>query len=222
MIKTTFTLILFLFNSLIILGQKIPTPVNYLVIDTVSGDLDNDGKKELVVAYNTKPEDESQESVPRELIIYKFQNNQWLTWKTSHQALYGSRDGGMMGDPFGDIEIKKGILLISQNGGSSWKWAFTDKYRYQQGDFYLIGYTTVFGKPCEYWTNVDFNVSTGKMLVKKEYEECKTEEQKIYKREFETVYKKGLKITLQNRSEKEIKIVTPLYKHEIYIANKVE
>lgn len=41
----------------------------------------------------------------------------------------------MMGDPFGEIEIKNGILLVSQNGGSSWKWGHTDKYRYQDENF---------------------------------------------------------------------------------------
>jgi len=108
------------------------------------------------------------------LIIYKLQGKEWTVWKKSDQALYGSRDGGMMGDPFGDIEIKNGILLISQNGGSSWKWGHTDKYRFQNGAFYLIGYAGTYGKPCEYWTEEDFNLSTGKLVVKKEYETCKS------------------------------------------------
>lgn len=60
------------------------------------------------------------------------------------------------------------------------------------------------------------------MVVKKEYENCETSEQEIYKRENETTYKKGIKITLQNRSKKQLKIVTPRYKHEIYIEMKYE
>lgn len=207
-------------NSITGFGQQVPVPANYSVIDTVSGDLDKDGTNEMVVAYNTEKENpDSFESIPRELIIYKKQNNKWITWESSKQALYGSRDGGMMGDPFGDITIEKGILSISQDGGSSWKWGHTDKYRYQGGEFVLIGYTSGYGKPCEYWENVDFNLSTGKLVVTKEYEECHDSgSQKIYKRENETFYKKGLKITLQTRSEKEIKIVTPKYGHEIYVA----
>lgn len=219
--NTTIKLILFiLFNSVTAFGQDIPVPENYSIIDTTSGDLDKDGIRELVVAYNTKKEDTSFESIPRELTIYKLQNKQWAVWKRSQTALYGSRDGGMMGDPFGEIEIKNGILLINQNGGSSWKWGFTDKYRYQNGDFYLIGYTSNYGKPCEYWVYVDFNLSTGKMSVAKEYESCENQEQKTYKEENETIVKKEIKLTIEKRNEKEIMIVTPKYKHEIYIAHK--
>lgn len=198
-------------------GQVLPIPDNYSVLDSVSGDLDKDSIAELVVVYNKGSENEI-DGVPRELIIYKLENNKWTEWKKSDQSLYRSRDGGMMGDPFGGIEIKNGILLISQNGGSSWKWGFTDKYRFQDGEFYLIGYSSISGKLCEYWKDVDFNLSTGKMIVKKEFEDCETEEQEVYKRENETLYEKGLKITIQNRQDREIKIITPKYGHEIYIA----
>lgn len=198
-------------------GQEVPIPDNYSIVDTVSGDLDKDSIAELVVAYNKGPENET-DGVPRELIIYKLKNNNWIEWKKSDQALYGSRDGGMMGDPYDEMEIKNGILHISQNGGSSWKWRFTDKYRFQDGEFYLIGYSSIAGKPCEYWREVDFNLSTGKMIVKKEFEECETDEQEIYKRENETLFERGLKVTIQKRQEREIKLTTPKYGHEIYIA----
>lgn len=201
-------------------GQSIPIPKNYTIVDSVKGDLNKDGIDELVVAYNTEKESEDAfESVVRELIIYTKHKNEWAVWKRSKDALYGSRDGGMMGDPFEEIEIKNGLLLVSQNGGSSWKWGHTDKYRYQDGAFYLIGYSSNHGKICEYWTDVDFNLVTGKMIVEKEYESCENGgEQKIYKRENETFYKKGLKIIFEKRSEIDIKVVTPKYKHEIYIS----
>lgn len=216
--QTIYTFIILLSILQSGLGQEIPVPENLSIVDTITGDLDKDSIKELVVAYNTDSENEL-EGVERELIIYKPENNKWIVWKTTRQALYASRDGGMMGDPFGEIRIENGILIINQNGGSSWKWSITDKYRFQNDDFYLIGYTSNYGKPCEYWEEVDFNLSTGKMTVKKEFETCHDKKQEIYKTENETLYEKGLKITLQSRQEKEIKIVTPLYGNEIYIAN---
>lgn len=221
--KTPTLLIFFTITlSLIASAQKIPIPENYQVIDSVYGDLDNDGEKELVVAYNMEKEDDSQKNIPRELRIFKLQNGKWAIWKKSQQALYKSREGGMMGDPFGEIIIEKGILSISQNGGSSWKWGHTDKYRYQDGEFCLIGYTGASGRPCEYWMDVDFNLSTGKVIVKKEYENCEKSDQRVYKRENEIFYKKGLKITMQDRNETEIMIVTPKFGHKIYIAEKNE
>lgn len=165
---------IFIFTFLLTLihvshGQELLIPYNYSVVDSVWGDLDKDSIAELVVAYNMGPENDI-DGVPRELIIYKLTNNKWMEWIKSDQALYGSKDGGMMGDPFGEMEIENGILLISQNGGSSWQWGFTDKYRFQDGTFFLIGYSSIAGKLCEYWIDVDFNLSTGKMIVKKEFE----------------------------------------------------
>ena len=208
-------IIFLLFNGSIIFGQKIPVPENYVVIDTVSGDLDKDNIRELVVAFDTKKPDEENENVPRVLGIYKLKHGKWVEWKKSEQALYGSRDGGMMGDPYDGIEIKNGTLRISHYGGSSWKWGNTDIYRFQDNDFYLIGYESNSGRICDYWLNVSFNLSTGKIIIKKEYEDCQTDDPQIYKRENETFYEKKLKITLEKRQEKEIRIVSPKYKHEI-------
>jgi hypothetical protein len=65
--------------------------------------------------------------------------------------------------------------------------------------------------------DVDFNISTGKISIKKEYEDC-DKAQEIYKRENEEfVYKLKNKITLENRHKDEIKIISPKYKHEIYL-----
>ena len=63
---------------------------------------------------------------------------------------------------------------------------------------------------------------TGKLVVTKEYEKCENENQEVYKRENETFYKKGLDIKLQNRSAQSIKVISPKYRHEIYVAVKAE
>ncbi len=218
MFKTLLLIFICILTGIIARGQQIPVPKHYSIVDTAVGDLNNDGESELVVAYNTKP-DPNEEGVPRELIIYKKINNKWTVWQRSMQALYGSRDGGMSGDPYEDMSIAKGILQIDQNGGSSWKWGNKDKYRYQDGEFVLIGYISLAGKACEYWEDVDFNLITRKMIIKKEYENCDSG-QEIYKRENETFYASKFKITLQDRSKKEIKIISPKYHHEIYLAIK--
>lgn len=222
MYKTLFVSLSFI-CPLLALSQRIPLPKNYTVVDTVSGDLNKDNIKELVVAYNTKTATEEYENLPRELVIYKLQNGNWTVWKKSQQALLGSQDGGMMGDPYAGMEIKNNVLQVSHYGGSSWKWGYTDKYRYQKSDFYLIGYSSEGGKMCEEWTDLDFNLSTGLLTVEKKYNDCGEEqdqEEKTSETESETIYKKGLKITLEKRNSREIKIVTPKYKFDIYVATK--
>lgn len=211
------TIAFLVFSSAIVFAQDIPLPENYIIIDSVLGDLDNDTIKELVVVFDTKKQDDESESVPRELRIYKKINGTWVDWKKSEQALLGSRDGGMMGDPYAEIKIINGILQITHQGGSSWKWLDTDKYRFQDNDFYLIGHESNYGKLCDYWLKVDFNLSTGKIIIEKEFEECEDSNQEVYKRENETFYEEKMKITLEKRYDKEIKIVSPKYQHEIYI-----
>ncbi|MBW2963132.1 hypothetical protein [Mesonia aestuariivivens] len=207
-------LVLFVFlNSLLVLGQNIPK--NYVVIDSILGDLDNDNIKELVVVLNTKKAEKENENIPRELRIYKKINKKWINWKNSEQALYGSREGGMVGDPYAGIKIKNGILLISHFGGSSWKWGYTDKYRFQNENFYLIGYESNYGRPCDFWENVDFNLSTGKIIFEREFEDC--EKEKIYKKENETFYEKKLKITLEKRQAQKIEITSPKYNYKIHL-----
>ncbi len=55
------------------------------------------------------------------------------------------------------------------------------------------------------------------MVVTKEYESCDDEDQQVYKKENETFYHKGVVITFEGRREKELVIVTPKYRHEVYI-----
>lgn len=198
--------------------QGISIPEAYSIIETIEGDLDKDGVNERVVAYNTEEiKEKSFKNVKRELVVYKQQEGKWMKWKSSLQALYGSRDGGMMGDPYDTMYIENGILQVQHFGGSSWKWSVTDKYRYQDNELYLIGYTSTSGAPCEYFETADFNVSTGKIIVEKEWEDCDSEDAEN-KKVSETSSVKGLKITLQNRHEKRVHIVTPKEKLEVYVS----
>jgi hypothetical protein len=137
---------------------------NWIIIDSITGDLNNDSSKELVVAYDVKDDSIGNTRI---LVIYKSENDKWIEWTRSNQALKNADGGGMMGDPFADIKIEKGILKIYHEGGSSWKWNEVDKYRFQNDNFYLIGYQNSYGKLCEYFENVDFNISTGKIIIKK-------------------------------------------------------
>uniref|UniRef100_UPI004047854C hypothetical protein n=1 Tax=Mariniflexile sp. TaxID=1979402 RepID=UPI004047854C len=200
--------------SAFIFAQEIPTPKGYEVLTQKSGDLDKDGIDEKIVVHNTT--DSTEFGNVREIQILKWSDGNWKKWITSRNAILKSEEGGMMGDPFGEVEIKNGVLLISHYGGSSWKWSYTGKYRFQKDEFELIGYTSVYGKPCEYWTHFDFNISTGKIEYKKEFEDCE-KDQEIYKRENEVFYHKGLKINLNNRHLEDIKITTPKYKDELYL-----
>ena len=92
--------------------------------------------------------------------------------------------GGVFGDPFAGIEIRKNVLIISHYGGSSWRWSYTHKFRYQNNDWYLIGGTKSFyhcTEQCESLDDFvgnysDANLITGDVLERKIDEKCKLTE----------------------------------------------
>ncbi|MFZ4927493.1 hypothetical protein [Chryseobacterium sp. Mn2064] len=192
-------------------AQKQFQPAGSSILETIDGDLDGDKIPEKVIIYTTK--DEGELGKIREIQILKKVGTKWTLLEKSRNAVMESSAGGMMGDPYQSTEIQKGILTIIQAGGSSWKWDVTDKYRFQNGHFELIGTSSSAGRPGDYWKETDFNLSTGQMNYKKDVENT-AEYGKSLK---ETHIMKGVKINLQNRNQdKQRKVVLPKTKEEVY------
>jgi len=218
--KNAIYILIFLNNFYCSFGQKYHSETDFDIIEEKIGDLDNDGVDEKVIIFETN--DKTDLGNVREIKILKHKSGKWIEWRQSKNAILKSEEGGMMGDPFQGIDIENGILKIHFFGGSSWKWSYTDTYRFQNNQFELIGYTDAYFKLCEYTIANDFNISTGKAISKKEYEKCENGNQEFYKTENETFYvKEQLKITLENRLLKELKIITPKYRREIYLASGI-
>ena len=188
------------------------------ILAAVYGDLDNDKIDEKVVVKELNKEGESGKI--RNLSVFKRQKSNWILLTTSDGAILESEAGGMMGDPFIEksIIIKNNILEIYHDGGSSWKWNTTHKYRFQNNRFELIGFHLNYGKLCEYWEVFDCNFSIGKIDYLKETEVFDDDgNQTITKTEKESFqYKLKKPITINDINTKERKIVTPKYKGELY------
>lgn len=209
--KTTFCFLTLIFSTFCF-AQKEFQPKGSTIIESVDGDLDGDKIPEKVIIYNTK--DEGELGKIRELQILKKINGKWTILEKSRNAILESSAGGMMGDPYQSTTIKNGILTIDHYGGSSWKWGNTDKYRFQNEHFELIGYSSEGGRPGDYWASTDFNLSTGQLNYEKEVENTA----EYGKSKKETFIKKGLKINLQNRNQdKQRKITLPKTKEDVYL-----
>ncbi len=72
--------------------------------------------------------------------------------------------GGTMGDPYQGMSIKKNVITIVFWGGARDKWGVTYKFRFQKGDFYLIGATNEGGDEIRDY-KYDYNVNTGKLII---------------------------------------------------------
>lgn len=205
-----------------LVAQDVSLPKGYKVIYTVKGDLDSDGIEEMVFVCDTKIAAQDYDNVPRQLLICKEKNGVWSIWHQSSTAIYGSCQGGAMGDPFMDLKIENGILIIEHMGGGSWKWSHTDKYKLEKDQFYLIGYVGTNGRPCDYWMWIDYDLTTGKIVVKKEFEDCESSENEVQKVEEESFFNKDIKLKIEDRNIKDLEITTPKFNHNFYLSVSLE
>lgn len=209
--KTTLCALTLIF-SITCFAQKEFQPKSSTVNETIDGDLDGDAIPEKVMVYDIKNSGDFGDI--REIQILKKINNKWTILEKSRNAILRSKDGGMMGDPYINTTIEKGILIITHYGGSSWKWEVIDRYRFQNRHFELIGYSGNSGREGDYLVNVDFNLSTGQLNYEKEVQNVS----EYGKSKKETLIKKGMKINLQNRNQdKQREIVLPKTKEKVYL-----
>lgn len=150
-------------------ADSIPAPAGFTQLKEATGDLTKDGQDERVIVYDTPKQ--TGMGTERQLYIYTRENNAWKLLHTSTGPVLPSEHGGTMGDPFDHLAVERGTVVIGHFGGSRQKWNYTHRYRFQQGDWYLIGATIGSGDACES-ESYDYNVSTGKIQVQYENDHC--------------------------------------------------
>src|SRR5229473_2305571 len=84
-------------------------------------------------------------------------------------AVLDGDEGGVFGDPFQGLTVGRGVVAIQHYGGSRDRWSFTHKYRYQNGQWELIGLEvgSTDTLDLEHYDDQDINLSTGLVNAKK-------------------------------------------------------
>jgi hypothetical protein len=91
---------------------------NTTVLAVERGDLNRDAREDAVLVL--EPADPDQ---PRPLLILVRNEKGTLRLaKRSAKAILCRNCGGIMGDPFQGISIKKGRFTVEHYGGSAWRW----------------------------------------------------------------------------------------------------
>lgn len=161
-------------------------PKGYDTLSVANGDLNKDGISDIVMVLSDVREDTADmdteiDRMKRVLIILFRTSTGWELAGRSGNIILCQKCGGIYGDPFSTMEVANNVLTIQHYGGSNWRWTYTHKFRYQSGDFFLIGKTTdaysVFGG-CDTigMANKDFediNFITGTRVQMKISEDCK-------------------------------------------------
>lgn len=154
-ISKFFLLFLFLF-SITLSAQK----DNFnKEIAKAKGDLNKDG----LIDYAEVLQDTLNEKYPYKINIYFAEQNGSFKLNTSStQAIDPQypegKNGYNNGNSFYEIKIVKGILIISNE---LIRGHFEHKFRYQNGNFELIGFSEVYSDGQGTMGTIDFNLSTG-------------------------------------------------------------
>lgn len=163
-------------------------PATLRKIAQAEGDLNKDGQAELVLVVDDL-QSAGDFGISRRIHIYRLANGQWQLWQEFRGGILSSEAGGMMGDPFEAITVERGTIVIEHFGGSRYKWRYTHRFRYQNSRWELIGATTLYGTPCEYWKTYDYNLSTSTVEVTEVFEDCDTEKETTNKFSFKHAIK---------------------------------
>ena len=184
-----------LLTLLLLLGlkgfsQELPNfkvPAGYTLVDQAEGDLDKDGAKEIVYAYNTT-HNNGEKGFNRELYICKRMGGQLKLWKKNTTVLWKSKDCGFYaseGVPF-ELSVNNNTLIISQTffHNSRHTSMFKSIFRYQNNDWYLIGSTYSNADNCDWDFTYDVNFSTNKVEISETYGSCDGDDKPVPKDEF--------------------------------------
>lgn len=153
-------------------------PKGYQKIAEAKGDLDKDGKEETVFVFNTHIKSNSKfdgnNGVVRALYIIKNNNGKSRIWKENRTLLFSSGTGFYPQDNSLKIEIKNNTFTVEQqfSTNSRHTQAYRHIFRFQNGDFYLIGSRDEFDDTCDFEFLNEINFSTGKAVIDKKYSSC--------------------------------------------------
>jgi hypothetical protein len=140
-----------------------------VAVAKASGDLNKDGIEDLV----TVMQDTLHENAPYRLQVSFGKGDEKFTPIVFSDKLIepqypDGRDGFRSGNGFDSVEIKKGILLVNI---SLLRGYITYKFRYQNGNFELIGYKSSSSDGIGTIYSDDFNLSTGdRITIRENYE----------------------------------------------------
>jgi hypothetical protein len=114
-------------------------PDGYYIIDTCSGDLNLDNYPDYLIVLAQNGEDSlakiGGEDIKRRLLLLTGAADQTYTLAAqSDNVVLCAGCGGMMGDPYQTLVIKKGYFTVEHYGGSGERWALTTTFKYAPAD----------------------------------------------------------------------------------------
>lgn len=145
-------------------------PYHYQVIKEVRGNLYGNSRPEKVVVYNTGIQTDFGEK--RVLKVYSKTANGWEEIGSCNQCILSSKSGKASQDPFQNIFIQKGAIVIEHQGGMAQKWSYSHSYKWQQTDWKLTGINTNLFETCGPSQGLGYNLLQGSATYTEGSIEC--------------------------------------------------
>lgn len=143
---------------------------------TTEGDLNKDGITDIAMIIE-QLQPNTEEAPERSLLIAFGTNDSYSLSIIADKVILKSDEGGVWGDPFESLSIDRGSVVVSDYGGSNWRWYNKYRFRFQDNEWYLIGVTMgeyFSGNATQEEANEqDYNLLTGDYIIKKTNEDGK-------------------------------------------------
>lgn len=111
-------------------------PAGFAAMDTVSGDLNKDKYRDMIMILKQTDEDTIYSRyTKRPLLLFTGQPDGSLQLTAQNDSVvYCIGCGGVMGDPYQGVVIKDGYFSVEMYGGSAWRWNRIITFRYSKED----------------------------------------------------------------------------------------
>lgn len=148
-------------------------PKGFHVTETIRGDLNQDGQDDVVLLVKASDPadivtDKFGERVDRNLrgLVIAFRDHNGYRLALKNPTCFSSEheDGGVYYAPELSVSVERGSLVLHYSHGRYGYWRYT--FKYQHGDFTLIGYDRSVDRGPVVETFTSINLSTGKKLKK--------------------------------------------------------
>ena len=115
-----------LFHFTLCYGQFHPLktfiPPNFTLLDSASGDINLDGLTDLVLILRNTAEKLNPDTTRPLLLLQSNGKGLYKLVGRNDSVVLCMNCGGIWGDPYDNMTVKKGYFSIEHMGGSSWRW----------------------------------------------------------------------------------------------------
>ena len=105
-------------------------PADFSILDSASGNINKDGKKDLLVILKNNLEETNGDTTRPLLILLGNENGSYNFSGRNDNVVLCKACGGVFGDPYAGMTVKNNFFSIEHYGGSNWRWTRIITFRY--------------------------------------------------------------------------------------------